>query len=231
MKRLFFNMQTALLSLLFIICFSCAPKYGAYFPKADYDANNYARSTNNETNAKLNEKLLVSISPAEVESKVQIEEPEIELIESINLPQAKVPQKTSKKKEENELKEAGSLNLVVKEDRNAVMSSREELIMDALRVKLQTMSKKEKRAFRKDVKHFAKTNDIERLSSAYNISAPENANATDTNTLLLVIIAILLPPLAVFLYEGEINKNFWINLLLTILFYIPGLIHALVLIL
>ena len=52
-----------------------------------------------------------------------------------------------------------------------------------------------------------------------------------TNTLLLVIIAILLPPLAVYLHQGEINSKFWIALLLTLLFYIPGLIYALVVIL
>jgi uncharacterized membrane protein YqaE (UPF0057 family) len=53
----------------------------------------------------------------------------------------------------------------------------------------------------------------------------------DTSTLLLVIIAILLPPLAVGLYEGEVNKRFWIDLILWLLFYLPGLIYALVIIL
>lgn len=54
---------------------------------------------------------------------------------------------------------------------------------------------------------------------------------TDTNTVLLAILAILLPPLAVFLYEGEINNRFWISLLLTIIFWVPGVIYALILIL
>ena len=43
--------------------------------------------------------------------------------------------------------------------------------------------------------------------------------------LLRIIIAILLPPLGVFLQVG-IGKHFWINILLTILGYIPGIIHA-----
>ena len=43
--------------------------------------------------------------------------------------------------------------------------------------------------------------------------------------LVKIIIAILLPPLAVFLQVG-IGKHFWINLLLTILGYIPGIVHA-----
>jgi uncharacterized membrane protein YqaE (UPF0057 family) len=42
---------------------------------------------------------------------------------------------------------------------------------------------------------------------------------------LRIIIAILLPPLGVFLQVG-ITKHFWINILLTILGYIPGIVHA-----
>lgn len=40
-----------------------------------------------------------------------------------------------------------------------------------------------------------------------------------------VILAILLPPLGVFLQVG-LGKHFWINILLTILGYIPGIVHA-----
>ncbi len=43
--------------------------------------------------------------------------------------------------------------------------------------------------------------------------------------LLRIVIAIILPPLGVFLQVG-IGKHFWINVLLTILGYIPGIIHA-----
>ncbi len=50
------------------------------------------------------------------------------------------------------------------------------------------------------------------------------------NKILLVIVAILLPPLAVALKAG-IGKSFLINVLLTIFFYIPGLIHALMVVL
>jgi uncharacterized membrane protein YqaE (UPF0057 family) len=41
-----------------------------------------------------------------------------------------------------------------------------------------------------------------------------------------IIAAILLPPLGVFLQVG-ITTQFWINILLTLLGYIPGIIHAL----
>lgn len=44
--------------------------------------------------------------------------------------------------------------------------------------------------------------------------------------LLLVIIAILIPPLAVGLKEG-IGVHLLLNIILCLLFYIPGLLHAL----
>jgi len=43
--------------------------------------------------------------------------------------------------------------------------------------------------------------------------------------ILKILFAIILPPLGVFLEVG-ITKHFWINILLTILGFIPGIIHA-----
>lgn len=40
-----------------------------------------------------------------------------------------------------------------------------------------------------------------------------------------ILVAILLPPLGVFMQEG-LGKRFWINLLLTLFGYVPGIIHA-----
>ena len=45
----------------------------------------------------------------------------------------------------------------------------------------------------------------------------EQGYDADTNTILLVILAFLLPPLAVYLHEGEINNKFWIDLILWLL--------------
>lgn len=42
---------------------------------------------------------------------------------------------------------------------------------------------------------------------------------------LRVLFSILLPPLGVFLQVG-IKGHFWLNILLTILGYIPGVVHA-----
>ena len=43
--------------------------------------------------------------------------------------------------------------------------------------------------------------------------------------LLRILFAILLPPLGVFLQVG-LGLHFWINILLTLCGYLPGIIHA-----
>jgi uncharacterized membrane protein YqaE (UPF0057 family) len=43
--------------------------------------------------------------------------------------------------------------------------------------------------------------------------------------LIRIIFSVLLPPLGVFLQVG-IGAQFWLNILLTILGYIPGIVHA-----
>ncbi|HEX2900284.1 MAG TPA: YqaE/Pmp3 family membrane protein [Bacteroidia bacterium] len=61
--------------------------------------------------------------------------------------------------------------------------------------------------------------------------ADSPSSPNDSELLLYVILAFLLPPLAVGLYMNGLTTEFWICLLLTILFYIPGLIYALIVIL
>jgi len=43
--------------------------------------------------------------------------------------------------------------------------------------------------------------------------------------LLRIILSILLPPLGVFLQVG-IGPQFWVNIVLTLLGYVPGVVHA-----
>lgn len=52
--------------------------------------------------------------------------------------------------------------------------------------------------------------------------APEVGEPMD---LLRILLAILLPPLGVFLQVG-LGLQFWLNILLTLLGYIPGIVHA-----
>lgn len=44
-------------------------------------------------------------------------------------------------------------------------------------------------------------------------------------SIVRLLLAILLPPLGVFLTIG-IKPGFWLNILLTILGFLPGVIHA-----
>lgn len=46
------------------------------------------------------------------------------------------------------------------------------------------------------------------------------------NKIILIILSILLPPLAVFLEKGA-GKDFVINIILCLFFYVPGILHAL----
>ena len=64
-----------------------------------------------------------------------------------------------------------------------------------------------------------------------NAAQKSSKNSFADDTLLYVIVAILIPFLGVLLYEGELSSHFWICLLLTFLFYFPGLIYALYIIL
>jgi uncharacterized membrane protein YqaE (UPF0057 family) len=84
------------------------------------------------------------------------------------------------------------------------------------------LSAKEKRAKLKEVKKAIKD---------FKASKKNTADPVVTNTLLLVLITILIPPLGVYLHQGEINSKFWISLILTLLFYFPGLIYSLIVIL
>lgn len=77
------------------------------------------------------------------------------------------------------------------------------------------------------------------LASKAPISAPEksfkkidiNKNAATAkkgsdHEILLIILCIFIPPLAVFIFEDSITTNFWVDLILTILGWLPGMIFA-----
>jgi uncharacterized membrane protein YqaE (UPF0057 family) len=42
---------------------------------------------------------------------------------------------------------------------------------------------------------------------------------------LRVVLSVIIPPLGVFLQVG-FGLHFWLNILLTLLGYVPGLVHA-----
>ncbi|RYY95793.1 MAG: YqaE/Pmp3 family membrane protein [Chitinophagaceae bacterium] len=84
------------------------------------------------------------------------------------------------------------------------------------------LSKKERRARVKESRRAAKD---------YVKAERAAGRAPIASKVVQVIFAILLPPLGVYLHEGETNKRFWISLLLTLLLFVPGMIYALVIVL
>ena len=59
-----------------------------------------------------------------------------------------------------------------------------------------------------------------------NASDQNQASYTEEEDVVLMVLCVLLPPLAVF-FSYDISNEFWIDLLLTLLFYLPGIIYAL----
>lgn len=84
-----------------------------------------------------------------------------------------------------------------------------------------SLSKQEKKSRFKEVKSLLKEYKAQKA----------HGDEVSTNTILLVILAFLLPPLAVYLHENAVNTKFWISLLLSLLFWVPGIIYALIVIL
>ncbi len=60
--------------------------------------------------------------------------------------------------------------------------------------------------------------------------AVKNLKDASANKVLLAILAILLPFAAVWIYEGTFNTKVLIALILNLLFWIPGIIYALLVI-
>ena len=86
------------------------------------------------------------------------------------------------------------------------------------------LSKKDVKSTKKEAKKIIK-----------DIKKEQRNNDSNTDTVLLVILALFLPiigaPFAVYLYEGYWTERCTINVILSLLCGLPGLIHALVVIL
>ena len=93
------------------------------------------------------------------------------------------------------------------------------------------VEKKATRKSRGDVKMPAQDVWSGQHATVEDVTGADNA-ATETDLIVCVIIAFLLPPLGVYLFYDKINRDFWITLILTICVpYFGGLIYALYLML
>lgn len=66
---------------------------------------------------------------------------------------------------------------------------------------------------------------IHHVPSKENEMSLERTQDSMLGDFLKIVLAIILPPLGVFLEVG-LGKHFWINIILTLLGFIPGIIHA-----
>lgn len=76
----------------------------------------------------------------------------------------------------------------------------------------QQLSKKEHRQLRKEQRRSFRKAVREQFRQMR-----QNGSSSDVELVLLVIIALLIPPLAMFLYDGEASSRFWISLVLALL--------------
>lgn len=80
------------------------------------------------------------------------------------------------------------------------------------------VSKKEQRSQMKELRKNIKN---------YILDQKANDGDMDGSQVLAIIFAVLIPPVGVLIHEGRLTNKFWISLLLTILFWLPGAIYSL----
>ena len=82
-------------------------------------------------------------------------------------------------------------------------------VTDSLQ-KLRTLSRKEQKSRIKEVKKLIKQYKADKKAGI----------ETDENTILLAILAILLPPLAIYLKEKELTWKFWLDIALIVFVFV-----------
>lgn len=79
--------------------------------------------------------------------------------------------------------------------------------LESIKERIATMTKAEKKELKKELREAIK-------------------QSGSRTSIVEIILALFIPPLAVYLHDG-IGTSFWISLILTLLFFIPGVIYAL----
>lgn len=199
MKK-FTTLQLLIGGLLLVVFYSCAPKYGAHF----------------------------TISSTFYQSKA--EEPVVREESQINATHENVPleiKKIEAKGDEPDyaiVSKDRIITVVPNPSIEKLVKKHEERVEEIERSGLESKAvkkelKKEKKRASKEIKKAVKEEIKE-------IKKMQDRNESD-NYVLMMILAVLIPPLAVGLTYGIVDK-FWISLLLTLLFWLPGAIYSLI---
>jgi uncharacterized membrane protein YqaE (UPF0057 family) len=88
------------------------------------------------------------------------------------------------------------------------------------------LSSMERASARKSLKSALKSH----KKADHGVDSPQSPMADDM-MIICVILCFFIPPLAVYLWENSIGINFWISLILTLLFWLPGVIFSLIVVL
>jgi len=198
-------------SYLFIVIaavtFGCATKYGAHFQRTSEHDKRFQRSdqvnSNSNSNSNSNENLL------------SIDED--------------IPVKTVIENEPN----------YNNDQTGAVASIRREVIISSpikehvKKYKQKIESVKEinldNRSFNKEVRKAKRELNKEIKSTIKREIKEAKKQGADDDYILMMVLAFLIPPLGVGLTYG-ITNEFWISLILTLLFWLPGAIYSLIMV-
>lgn len=200
MKFLYRSTFPSLIAVLFIFA-ACSPEYGAHFAPSKQDS--YAKAPKAEKVAPLVAE--DATVPAE-EIQLAKEQGITDVVSDVAVP------------------------AVVPAPAEEVSPKQQRKILRELRQKVKGMSAEEKEAFKESILNQLQEQQQNMRLTAADDFQDSRVGSPSVSGVLLVIITILLPPLGVFLHQGEINSKFWISLLLTLLFYVPGLIYSLLVI-
>ncbi|MFB6307543.1 MAG: YqaE/Pmp3 family membrane protein, partial [Flavobacteriales bacterium] len=54
-----------------------------------------------------------------------------------------------------------------------------------------------------------------------------NVNNQEDEKIIKIVLSFFIPPLAVYMHNDAIDDQFWISVILTLLFFVPGVIYSL----
>lgn len=208
MKKI--NYYSTILSLA-VICFftSCSStKYGAHFAPSKKTAPSYTKAQ------KADEPLLV------------LEEGTTEVLENVALRSGADEVNADALPKTETMKE---LITEVKTIDETEFTEHQQQILAETKERLKNMTRKEKRQLRREIRKIKLEEYTKDLPAYENMDAMQDRGGTVN--ILALVFAIILPPLGVFIHQGEINNRFWISLILTLLGYVPGQVYAVLLVL
>ncbi len=204
-----------ILILIVMLTSSCKVRYGAYFQRTTNPT--YPHEKHEQQTIAPAEKLLVSSEPnkfipANITESLQRKKQDFSSTISGDSGQSKLVQEINL-----------SINKIVPPHQSLDISKDPEAFIS----KHENLEKSDQRKIKREIKKLVKE-EIKKYQDQPRAELLESSPLATEEGVLIIVLAVILPPLAVGLHEGALNNVFWLNFLLTLLFYVPGIIHALI---